>query len=81
MDEADAFLAVRGSDLQRTAFVSIFLRRLESVYHSSSTSHHSCSLHRYFRDVPILTTNHPLEIDLRFKVYRPYLEMFTSDTT
>ncbi|KIN00265.1 hypothetical protein OIDMADRAFT_19445 [Oidiodendron maius Zn] len=51
MDEADAFLAVRGSDLQRTALVSIFLRRLE-----------------YFRGVLILITNHPLEIDLRFKV-------------
>ena len=73
MDEADAFLAVRGSDLQRTALVSVFLRRLESVYHSSLTSYHSCNLHKYFRGILILTTNHPLETDLRFKVYRPYL--------
>jgi hypothetical protein len=40
MDEADAFLAERGTDLQRTALVSIFLRRLESVYNPSPASHY-----------------------------------------
>jgi len=79
IDEADVFLATRGTDLARDTLVSIFLRRLEYfvstipclAWASSKFSFTKASLTASQRGVLILTTNRKSEIDSAFQSQSP----------